>query len=254
MIAYHGTPMGGQRVEVARFLAGRHALVSFAYPEDIPIVAEATASFVLDNGAFTFWQEEQKAKEKGLPAPPPVDWEKYVEWVASWSGHPGYDWCLIPDVIDGTEDDNWRLMFHFGRRLPFGVPVYHMHESFGHLERLIKNYPRIAIGSSGQWPTPGTGSWWARMAEVMNVVCDADGVPKPKLHGLRMLNPEVFSRLPLSSADSTNAARNSHESKRFGMYMPPTSAQRAEVIASRIEYHNSAAVWVPPSQMQMFGT
>jgi hypothetical protein len=29
-----------------------------------------------------------------------------------------------------------------------------------------------------------------------------------RLHGLRMLNPEVFSRLPFASADSTNIGRN----------------------------------------------
>lgn len=237
MIAYHGTPMGGQRIEVARFLTGRHALVSFANPEDMPIVAEACASFVLDNGAFTFW--------KGGTEP---DWDAYLEWVNEWATHPGFDWWLIPDVIDGSEDDNWRLCFHYGRKAKNGVPVYHMHESLAHLERMVKGYDRIAIGSSGQWPTPGTESWWARMAEIMAVACDDQGRPLCKLHGLRMLAPEIFSRLPLSSADSTNAARNSHESKRFGMYMPPTSAQRAEVIASRIEYHNSAAIWVPPTQ------
>lgn len=150
--------------------------------------------------------------------------------------------------------ENWTLASLYCRSLPHGVPVYHMHEPLSYLERLMTNFKRIAIGSSGQWPNPGTESWWTRIAEIMAVVCDDQGRPLVKLHGLRMLDPEIFSRLPLSSADSTNAARNSHESKRFGMYMPPTSAQRAEVIASRIEYHNSAAVWVPPAQQQLFGT
>ena len=239
MIAYHGTPVGATRPDAARFLKGRHALVSYANPEDIPIVAEVCASFVLDNGAFTMW--------RGGKTP---DWDLYLEWVNEWANHPGFDWWLIPDVIDGNEDDNWRLMFHYGRLAPCGVPVFHMHESLCHLERLIGSYPRIAIGSSGKWPNPGTESWWARMSEIMDLICDEHGRPQVKLHGLRMLDPLIFSRLPLSSADSCNAVINSGSLKRFGMYVPPTASQRAEVIAARIESHNSASTWIN-DQMQL---
>ncbi len=45
------------------------------------------------------------------------------------------------------------------------------------------------------------------MAQAMAQACDL-GRPRVKLHGLRMLDVEVFSRLPLASADSTNVARN----------------------------------------------
>jgi hypothetical protein len=237
MIAYHGTPTGGTRIDSARFLKGRHALVSYANPSDISIVAECCSSFVLDNGAFTFW--------KGGTEP---DWDKYAEWVSVWSKHPGYDWSILPDVIDGTEDDNWLLQMEY-RKIPLGVGVYHMHESFEHLERMIARYPRIAIGSSGQWSNPGTQAWWRRMNEIMNVIC-VDGVPQCKIHGLRMLDPLIFSRLPLSSADSCNACINSGSLSRFGIYVPPTMAQRAEVIASRIENHNSAAIWENDKQAE----
>ena len=67
--------------------------------------------------------------------------------------------------------------------------------------------------------------------------------PKCKIHGLRMLNPKVFTKLPLSSADSTNAAVNCGSLDRFGIYKPATAAQRAAVIADRIEQHNSAPFW-----------
>jgi hypothetical protein len=87
------------------------------------------------------------------------------------------------------------------------------------------------------------------MSEIMEVCCDADGVPKSKLHGLRMLDPEVFSKMPLSSADSTNAVQNAKSNDRFGMYRPPTAAQRAAVIADRIEIHNSAPIWLAHKQM-----
>jgi hypothetical protein len=82
------------------------------------------------------------------------------------------------------------------------------------------------------------------MSEAMDAICDEHGRPLAKLHGLRMLNPAIFTLLPLTSGDSTNAAVNCGSIKRFGMYLPPTAAQRAAVIAERIEAHNSAPVWV----------
>lgn len=43
MIHYHGTPVGGSRVDASRFLTARHALVSFAHPDDMPVVALAVS-------------------------------------------------------------------------------------------------------------------------------------------------------------------------------------------------------------------
>ena len=81
------------------------------------------------------------------------------------------------------------------------------------------------------------------MAAIMKIACDEKGRPRCKLHGLRMLDPRVFTRLPLHSADSTNADRNGVLEVRFGMYCPPTRGQRSAVIADRIENQQSATVW-----------
>uniref|UniRef100_UPI004047D313 hypothetical protein n=1 Tax=Rheinheimera sp. TaxID=1869214 RepID=UPI004047D313 len=112
----------------------------------------------------------------------------------------------------------------------------------------------VALGSSGQFSSPGTDSWWRRVTDSMNAICDEHGRPMCKLHGLRMLDPKIFTRLPLSSADSTNAAVNGGSINRFGMYAPPTAGQRAEVIAARIESHNSAAFWSDAGQHDLFPT
>ena len=82
------------------------------------------------------------------------------------------------------------------------------------------------------------------------ILCD--GQPICKLHGLRMLNTEVFTRMPLASADSTNAAVNGGTASRFGMYSPAEAWQRANVIADRIEAFNSAAIWEGQMQMDLF--
>lgn len=234
MIHYHGTPVGGTRQDVARFLVGRHALVPFPRQDDIGIVADVCQSFVLDNGAFTIW------RKGGV-----LDVTGYIDWVRTWHRHPGFDWALIPDVIGGDEAQNDALLDAWPTDLRRdGVPVWHMHESIDRLVRLAHEWRTVAFGSSGEWATPGTKEWHIRMREALNEICDETGRPLCKLHGLRMLSPKVFSKIPLSSADSTNAARNCNQLDRFGMYVPPTAAQRAAVIAERIEQHNSAPHFV----------
>ena len=57
-----------------------------------------------------------------------------------------------------------------------------------------------------------------------------------------MLDPRIFTtECQLSSADEhVNAAVNCGSISRFGSYVPPTSSQRAAIIAERIESNNSA--------------
>lgn len=241
MIHYHGTPIGGARQDVARFLIGRHALVPFPRSDDMGIVAEVCQSFVFDNGAFTVW------KQGGA-----LDVPGYIAWCDEWHRHPGFDWALVPDVIEGSEADNDALLAEWPRNIR-GVPVWHLHESIDRLVRLGNEWSVVALGSSGEWSTPGTHGWWQRIGTAMNALCDEKGRPPCRLHGLRMLDPAVFGKLPLASADSTNAAVNSGSLDRFGMYVPPTAAQRAAVIAERIESNNSAAIWHPqPMQESLF--
>lgn len=235
MIHYHGTPIGGNRRDVCRFASGRHLLIPFPNRNDLHIVSDLASSFVFDNGAFTAWKQGES-----------VNFKEYSNWVHEWHRHPSFDWCLIPDVIDGTEDENDDLIKEWedGGLREFGVPVWHMNESFERLVVLCCLFQRVAIGSSGEWSTPGSLSWWERISLAMDIICDENGKPPVKLHGLRMLNPKIFTRLPLASADSCNAAINSKSNDRFGIYRPPTAGQRAEVIAARIESNNSAQCWI----------
>jgi len=234
MIHYHGTPIGGTVAGAAEFLLGRHALVSHARQDQMAVVAECCQSFVLDNGAFSQWKRGKR-----------MDVDGYLSWVSEWVFHPGFDWALIPDDIEGDEQDNdalldiWNAQGSPGK----GVPIWHMHESLDRLGRLVETFATVALGSSGQWPHPGARRWWDRMSEAMEVACDSKGRPRAKLHGLRMMNPRIFEHLPLSSADSTNAGMNQGSKSRFGQYIPPTSGLRATVIAARIERLNSSPIW-----------
>lgn len=240
MIHYHGTPIGGSRQDVARFLIGRHALVPFFRQDDVSIVSEVCQSFVLDNSAYSIW------KQGGV-----MDYDGYIDFVEHWHKHPNFDWALIPDVIDGTELENDKFLDMWETKAK-GVPVWHLDESIDRLIRLCEKYDVVAVGSSGKWKSPGEERWWYRMKYVMDKICDSEGRPPCKLHGLRMLNPAVFTKLPLSSADSTNAGRNNCLTQSFGRYIPSTASQRAAVIADRIEMHNSLPLWSRSTQTELF--
>jgi hypothetical protein len=243
VIHYHGTPITPESAG-AQILAGRHAMVSFAHPEQLPLVAEVCQSFALDNGAFTLWRAG-----KGK-----VDVMAYRRWVGEWLRHPGFDWCLIPDVIDGSEAENDELIDQWARNLDpaWSVPVWHLHESPGRLRQLASQWPRVAIGSSGDYAVIGSRAWWERMGEAMAACC-VNGKPTCKLHGLRMLDPDVFRHFPFSSADSTNVARNVGLDGRWdGTYAPAGKAARGIVLAGRIEAHQSAAKWTGAKQEQLF--
>lgn len=233
MIHYHGSPITPRSVAI-QVLAGRHAMVSYANPEQVALAAEVCQSFALDNGAFSIWKSGHGE----------VNVELYADWVRRWERHPGFDWCLIPDRIDGDEADNDRLLAEWPLPPHVSVPVWHLHEGTARLERLCRSFPRVALGSSGRYASVGTAEWWGRMAEAMDAICDAEGRPCCKLHGLRMLNPTVFSHLPLASADSTNVARNiGIDAAWRGTYLPPDKASRALILAGRIESHASATRW-----------
>lgn len=220
-------------------------MVSFAHPGQLPIAAEVCQSFVLDNGAFSEWRATGE----------PVDYEGYLAWVREWMLHPGFDWCIIPDKIDGTDAENDAMIEAWPLGQSRGVPVYHLHENPERFGRLCREWPRVAIGSSGWWKTPGTEDWWKRLGEVLPRGCDESGRPLAKLHGLRMLNPTVFSHLPLSSADSCGVARNLGMDGRWdtGYLGGLSKDMRAEILASRYEQHAAASTWEPRGQNMSFG-
>lgn len=68
MIRYHGGPC--TPIEAALELwSGRHALISYAYPQQIDLVAKHAFSFAMDNGAFSAWSEamEHACDKDGRP-------------------------------------------------------------------------------------------------------------------------------------------------------------------------------------------
>lgn len=218
-------------MDMIRAMRARHAMLSFHDARQIEEASEVCQSIVLDNGAFSAWRQ-------GIP----YNFAGYQTWAAYWLKHPCVESAVVPDVIDATEQENDQLLSEWSLPLAVSVPRYHLHESLERLNRLCA-YPRIALGSSGQFAHPGSREWWSRLAQIMTCLCDQQGYPRCKLHGLRMLDPVIFSHVPLASADSCNVARNiGIDSAWTGPYAPRSRWARALVMMDRIESSVGATV------------
>jgi hypothetical protein len=191
MIHYHGTPIS-PRSELLK-LGGRSFCVSFVDHRDVEVCHKIGQSVMLDNGAFSFWRRGES-----------INWDKYYSWCEPWLDHHT-TWAVIPDVIDGTEEENDALLGQWphGQR---GAPVWHLHESLDRLQSLCDSWGRICFGSSGMYSEPNSISWHRRMCEAFDRIAPNGRVPvwTHMLRGLRF--SESF--YPFSSADSTNLAQN----------------------------------------------
>lgn len=231
---YHGTPIGGKAADADAFCEGRCLLIPWKRPDDLERAMEFSRGFIADNSAYTFWRTGEEP-----------NWSDYPKWLKGFARHPRFHFAFIMDAIDGSEKDNddliklWdKLAWH-----PIhikGVPVWHMHESIDRLIRLAKRWGDIAIGSSGQWPNPGVGSWWDRMDEAFDAITDEDGYPIAKVRGLRMLRRDIIERYPFASCDSTNAVQNgSREAQKNGV----DRLWGCQTIARRTEQVISPSIW-----------
>lgn len=192
MIHYHGTPITPRSVLLS--LAGKHFCVSFAHPHDVTACHQIGQSVMLDNGAFSMWTKGKK-----------VNWGDYYEWCEKWLQYPT-TWAVIPDVIDGDEEQNDLLV---GRcPLPYhqSAPVWHLHEPIDRINRFLdEGYTKVCFGSSGRFSSVGSDAWHRRVSAAFNEL--ARRGPIPWIHMLRGMSLSG-SHYPFASVDSTDVARN----------------------------------------------
>jgi len=192
VIHYHGTPIT-PRAQLLR-MAGRHFCVSWARPDDLSACLSIGQSLMLDNGAFSAFTRGKK-----------TSWPDYYRWLAPVLAPP--HWAVIPDVIDGTADQQRELLqqwpLEFGH---LGAPVWHLGLPIDWLLELCDRFPRVCLGSAGAYWQVGSPLWCGRMDEAFNAL-DRSGRHNTWIHGLRMLG-QLDGGWPLASADSTNVAQN----------------------------------------------
>lgn len=192
MMHYHGTPITPR--SVLHELSGRNFCVSFAAPHQVAECHRIGQSVMLDNGAFSVWKQGRE-----------MDWYAWWKWVHEWLPYRT-TWAVLPDVIDGTEMENDLLLSRFHDLGDQGVPVWHLHESYDRLLRLINAYGRVCFGSSGVFATIGTDEWHRRVNDAFNALVDDFG-KVPWVHMLRGM-ALAGDQYPFASVDSTDIARN----------------------------------------------
>lgn len=201
VIHYHGTPITPRAVLYE--LAGRNFCVRFGEHRDINVCHEIGQSVMIDNGAYG-----------AFTCGKVIDWNDFYAFVRPYLDYPT-TWAVIPDVIDGTEDDNDGLIAEwFGKMGDFkqAAPVWHLHESLDRLVRLVRGFDRVCFGSSGEYWKVNSPKWNDRMNEAFNRICKGSGAPPCWIHMLRgmSLSGSIY---PFASVDSTDVARNHEQVK-----------------------------------------
>lgn len=226
MIHYHGTPITPRAV--LEQLAGRHFCVPFSESRDTAICHRIGQSVMLDNGAFSVWRQGIR-----------IDWDQWVQWAEPWLQYPT-TWAVLPDVIEGTEEDNDRLLVEYAW-LTAGYstfPVWHLHESFSRLVRLAETYGRVCFGSSGAYAVVGNDPWRRRVTEAFDALDDSLG----RLPWVHMLRGMALSgaEFPFASVDSTDIARNHNRDQ-----------NNARAMADRWDSLQCPGTWVSHRQLSI---
>lgn len=225
MLHYHGTPITPK--VALQSMAGKMFCVSYFRPDNLKVCLEIGQSLMLDNGAFS-------CKTRGVP----FDINGFYEWLEPILAHP--HWAVVPDVIDGTVEQQREMIKTWPYPKALGVPVWHCGLPIDYLLELCDQWGKACIGSSGKYWNVGSPVWAGRMDEAFNALHRTFGQRLPWLHGLRMLG-QGTGPWPLASADSTNVALH-HAEKR----------ECAGCMAKRIDATNPPSLWeTKPVQEQI---
>lgn len=151
---------------------------------------------MFDNGAYSAWRTGKK-----------INWCDYYMFIEK-NINIHTDFAVIPDIIDGTEEENDTILRQWPFSRDYAAPVWHLHESYKRLHSLAyEGYRRICFGSSGEFSKVGDYLWLKRVEDAFNMLCPNGGQPPIAIHMLRGLSL-CGSCFPFHSADSTNIARN----------------------------------------------
>jgi len=175
-------------------MKGRNFCVSFFEPRDADVCLQIGQSVMWDNGAFS-------VKTRGLE----FDLDGFYAWVEPKLAHP--HWAVVPDVIDGTVEEQRAMVKTWPFRKSLGLPVWHLGLPIDYLLELCDGWERVCFGSTAQYWEIGSSDWCRRMDEAFNALARTFGAQLPWVHGLRMLG-QSSGPWPLASADSVNVARN----------------------------------------------
>lgn len=198
-LIYHGTPISP--IAALESLGPRAFCISFFRTDDAERCEAVSPAVMYDCGAYSFFTA---ARRSGREQNDQHSWRPYYEWLEPRLFQPGR-WAIVPDVIDaGTQlQDALLAEWPFGHR---GAPVWHTDEPLDRLLRLIDQWPRVCMGSTGEHWQVGGPDWTRRMDETWSRLERL--AVRPAIHMLRGV--AVAHLYPFDSADSSSLGQNGH--------------------------------------------
>jgi hypothetical protein len=235
LLAYFGVGDAGTALKM---LAGRRAMVSFAYYGTSYVSAQAfdrllgaCSGVAVDSGAFTAWR-------KGLR-----DWpahaERYKAFLRSFEGR--FDFAVSLDVIGDAEASlrAWLDLTAEGFNV---VPVWHEGDPLEHLD---------AYGPADR--LVGLGRTEGRRCKTKGLAFYDDAFnhyPAGRFHALGNASPEQLSLYPFHSFDAVTWQLNSTYAGKFGW--PWSACSKQTRMLAYLEASETIA-YVPAKQLDLFG-
>lgn len=214
----HGLPITPARLLPQ--LTGRSFCLSYMNPEQTEQAIRTVGRddlLILDNGAFTAWRRGMTLDSN--------HWAGFWRWAVDIMQRCPQAVAVIPDVIEGSEADNWRMAQEAVRdHVPYELTgrlmfVWHMNESLERLVIAARIFNFIAFGSCSEYDIMrGHGrqsAYGRRCALALTALRAATAIGKipehPWLHMMRGLG--ALHAWGFNSADSCNIAINHHRTK-----------------------------------------
>jgi len=204
----HGTPI--TPAHLLDQMAGCSFCVSFADPRQMERIIELqdpAGMLLLDNGAFSHWK-----KGKGQ-----IDRVKFFDWaneIQSYDMGGQVAVAVIPDVIGGSEEQNWleaayavRELSEYPERLAF---CWHMNDSMEQLKKAAMLFNVVCIGSCAEYDIQtNRKAYFERLREASAILDYVEHFHgrRPWVHLMRGV-AVLKDAIRFESADSTNVARN----------------------------------------------
>jgi hypothetical protein len=234
MRVVHCGPAGCPFPEFLDLMTGQSVLYSFwtCRNREWPTTA---AEMVGDSGAWHAFQNDVT-----------IDIDALVAWYAS---RP-FTYKFGLDVIGGAEDqqrENQRILESHGLDV---VPVFHGPnlEPWSYLTELVERYPIVGLGSTCPDNSSAIAQEW--FAQCFDRICDANGRPRTRIHGLRCAHAQLVQTFPFWRVDGSTwavASKNGRGPTLRGQTDMPwmTTRELQRQWVRFFDYVPKCTTWVP---------
>lgn len=230
VIHFHGTPITPK--SKLQSLAGAHFCVSFSDPRDTEDCLRLGQSVLFDNGEFSRFTKGREADPLALH-----------RWLGRYLAHPHR--AVVLDRINGSVEEQRERIAQWPHPRDLSWPVWHLDKPYDFLLELADAWPGVCFGSAGEFWKIGSEAWLRRMDGAFDHLTKHRQT-LPWTHGLRMLG-RAGQQHPLSSADSTNIARN-----HAGNTTRSTPPKCPRLMMKRIDAVQCPTTWCIDTQEELF--